>query len=185
MSVEAVAALAAALGGAALLIWLIADARARARLPALLEHGEGPPILLIADNPGRAQALFKIACAHIAERRLIAPVRADPARCVEGRPIVIAHGRGCRVALALAARGRVAALVLIAPRAKPPAAADILFPPAVLLADSRARLRALCDALPTFERIAAKGLGRFPHRRRPDLLLAALDRAETLAAEAS
>ncbi|MGE3142141.1 MAG: hypothetical protein AB7L65_02365 [Hyphomonadaceae bacterium] len=183
-----IAALAATLAALAL-AFLLALRRARTP-PSLITSGEGPPLLLVA-APRAPIAPFAAALEALAGRyRLVALDRARPGQAERAavalteKPIVAAHGAGALAALRLGHLGRVRGVVLIAPPPLKLRAADVLFPPTIILADGRAHLRALTAALPTVERIAAPGLGLRPERRRPDLVEAALSRLEEMIAEA-
>ncbi len=189
MTHAAIAALVAALALSGLAFWLWP----RRKTPRHIALGAGPPILVLAE-PRAGVWPFLRALRRIAEdRRLIGcdGVSGDQAEAARRliraldlkRPLLIARGRAARAGLALAAEGAVGGLVLVAPKGpKRPRAADPLFPPTIIVSDGRVQHQALMAALPTVERISAPRLGRAPERKRPDLIAAALERLEELAA---
>lgn len=189
MTAPAVAALAAAALASAVLLWLFFRSQ---RLPAL-ERGEGPALLLLASPEEPAAPLFRALRALSETHRLIAPRKGVSARRAVkwmlahdlSAPIVIAHREGCLEALKLALNGQASGLILIAPPKLKAPAADVLFPPTVIVSADAARAAALIAELPTVERIAAPRLGNNPQKKRPDLIAAALARVEAMALSAA
>jgi pimeloyl-ACP methyl ester carboxylesterase len=189
MTAPAVAAFAAAaLAGAALLVWLIF----RPRRVVAFERGDGPPLLLLPAPEERGAPLFKALRSLAETHRLIALRKGVSARRTAkwmlahelDAPIVIAHREGCHAALKLAQDGRASGLVLIAPPKLRAPSADVLFPPTVIVSAHADRTAALVAELPTVERIAAPRLGNNPQKKRPDLIAAALARVEAMALSA-
>ncbi len=162
----------AALGiGAALLLAIAMHVMEK---PQSIRAGRGQAVLVLwPGDPG--SAVRKLA------RETPEEFGFDTRPLKGAKPIVLAHATAARRALRLAAKGQVRALVLVSPKAAAPAAADIAFPPAVIVEENPARVSDLMAALPTAELISAPKLGHSPQKRRPDLIAQALRRAAAMA----
>lgn len=162
-----------------------------ALLLAILFHVMEPPQSIRA---GRGQAVLVLWPEH-PRRAVRALARQTPeefafdTRPQHGaKPIVLAQGVAAPRALRLAAKGKVRAVVLVAPRvsATPEASlVDAFFPPVIVVDAQRARTAGLLASLPTAELITAPDMGRAPQKRRPELIAQALRRAAAMAEAAA
>lgn len=142
--------------------------------PQSIRAGRGQSVLVLwPDHPRRAVRKFS--------RETPEEFAFDTRPLRGSRPIVLAQGAAAKRALRLAAKGKVRAVVLVAPRAKPNAdLVESFLPPVIVVDREQERVADLMSALPAAELITAPDLGS-AQTRRPDLIAQALRRAAAMA----